>query len=142
MNAILTPLADQPTDLITARLYELRKRERHLQIELLTYLAELERRDAFLQLGVSSMFAYLTDHLGYTRSAAFRRHTAAGLLARFPCLADYLADGRLNLTTLVELRHVLDEARLEEILARAAGRTEEEVKVLVASLAPREPPPD
>jgi hypothetical protein len=37
-----------------------------------------------------------------TKASAFRRTTAARLLARFPVVADYLADGRLNLTTLVE----------------------------------------
>ncbi len=68
--------------------------------------------------------------------------TAARLLARFPVLADYLADGRLNLTTLVELRDVLDKADLVEILDRAAGRTEDQVKELVASLRPQPAPAD
>jgi len=42
----------------------------------------------------------------------------------------------------VALRDVLDEARLDEILGRAAGRTEEEVERLVAALAPRPAPAD
>jgi 5-methylcytosine-specific restriction endonuclease McrA len=57
-------------------------------------------------------------------------------------VADYLTDGRLNLTTLVELRDVLDEAHLIEVLDRAAGRTEEQVKQLVAALRPRPAPAD
>ena len=77
-----------------------------------------------------------------TKASAFRRTTAARLLARFPLVADYLADGRLNLTTLVELRDVLDEAHLVEILDRAAGRTEDQVKELVASLRPQPAPAD
>jgi hypothetical protein len=52
-----------------------------------------------------------------------------------------LADGRLNLTTLVELRDVLDEAHLVEILNRAAGRTEQ-VKELAAALRPQPAPAD
>ncbi len=138
----LSSLADQPVDHLTARLYELRRRERDLLVEFLVYLAELDRRRAYLELGFSSLFAFLTDYLGYTRSAAFRRTTAARLLARFPVVAEHLADGRLNLTTLVELRDVLDEERLPEILARAAGRTEDQVKELVAALRPREAPAD
>jgi len=46
------------------------------------------------------------------------------------------------LTTLVELRDVLCEERLREILDRAAGRTEDQVKELVGALAPRPAPPD
>src|SRR5262249_45833549 len=84
----------------------------------------------------------LTDHLGLTRSAAFRRTTAARLVARFPLVCDYLADGRLGLTTLVELRDVLDEAHVREILDRAAGRTEDQVKELVAALRPQSAPVD
>src|SRR5882672_2615729 len=87
-------------------------------------------------------FAFCTGHLGLTGSASFRRITAARMIERFPVLADCIADGRLNLTTLVELRDVLSEERLAEILDRSAGRTEEEVKLLVASYRPRPAPDD
>jgi len=127
---------------LTDRLYELRKQGRSLLVELLAYLAELDRRRLALELGFPSTFAFLTDHLGYTKSAAFRRITAARLAARFPIVLSYLADGRLGLTTLVELRDVLEEPRLGEILDRAAGRTEEQVRELVAALRPRPAPMD
>ena len=90
----------------------------------------------------SSLFSFCTDRLGLTKASAFRRTAAARLLARFPVIAEYLADGRLNLTTLVELRDVLDEAHATEILDRAAGRTEDQVKQLVAALRPQPAPPD
>jgi 5-methylcytosine-specific restriction endonuclease McrA len=102
----------------------------------------VDRRHLYLDMAFSSLFAFATGSLGYSKAAAFRRTTAARLLARFPVVADYLADGRLNLTTLVELRDVLREERVDEILGRAAGRTEDEVKELVAALAPRPAPPD
>jgi hypothetical protein len=111
-------------------------------VEFLACLAELERRRLHLDLGFASTFAFCTDHLGLTKGSAFRRTTAARLLGRFPIVADYLADGRLNLTTLVELREVLSEKHLTEILDRAAGRGEEEVKMLVAALRPQPEPPD
>ena len=138
----MNSLADLPTGALTARLYEIRKAERGLLVEFLTYLGELDRRRTYLELGFPSLFAFLTDHLGYTRSAAFRRSTAARLVVRFPVLCDPLADGRLCLTTLVELRDVLDAERLDEIVARAAGRTEDEVRQLVAALQPRPEPMD
>jgi len=39
---------------ITARLYEIRKQERGLLVEFLTYLAEVDRRRLYLELGFSS----------------------------------------------------------------------------------------
>jgi hypothetical protein len=138
----LPSLADISSDRLTARLYELRVEERQRLVEFLAYLAELERRRLHLDLGFTSTFAFCTDHLGLTKAAAYRRTTAARLLGRFPVVATYLADGRLNLTTLVELREVLCEEKLGEILDRAAGRSEEDVKMLVAALRPQPEPPD
>jgi len=135
-------LSQLPSHALTARLYELRKQERELLVEFLAYLAELDRRQLYLELGFSSTFAFLTEHLGYTKSAAFRRTTAARLVARFPVVLAHLGDGRLCLTTLVELRDVLEEDGLAEILDRAAGRNEEQVRALVAALRPRPAPPD
>src|SRR5687767_13675540 len=135
-------LADLPDHALTTRLFEIRKHERSLLVELLGLLAELDRRRTVLALGYSSLFSFCTDRLGLTKASAFRRTTAARLLARFPVIAEYLADGRLNLTTLVELRDVLDEAHATQILDRAAGRTEDQVKELVAALRPQPAPPD
>jgi hypothetical protein len=128
-----------PSSALTARLYEIRRQERELLVEFLVYLAEVDRRKLYLELGFPSLFAFLTDYLGFTRSSAFRRSTAARMLARRPDVGEHLADGRLCLTTLVELRDVLDEPG---ILDRAAGRSEEQVKQLVASLRPQPEPLD
>jgi 5-methylcytosine-specific restriction endonuclease McrA len=136
---VLTELSDQA---LTGRLLRIRKEERRLLVECLGCLAELDRRKAVLSLGYGSLFSFCTEFLSMTKASAFRRTTAARLLARFPLVAEYLADGRLNLTTLVELRDVLDEAHLVEILDRAAGRTEDQVKQLVASLRPQPAPAD
>ncbi len=122
---------------LTARLYEIRKSERGLLVEFLGCLAELERRNVIVELGFATTFEFCTDHLGLTRGSAFRRTKAARLLGRFPVIAEYLTDGRLNLTNLVELRDVLDESNVVELLDRASGRTEEEVKRLVVALRPQ-----
>jgi hypothetical protein len=139
---MIEALADLPDETLARRLLEIRKQERRLLVEFLRCLAELDRRRTVVAQGFPSLFVFCTDFLGLSKASAFRRTTAARLLARFPLVADHLADGRLNLTTLVELRDVLDEAHLAEILDRAAGRTEEQVKELVASLRPRAAPAD
>ena len=139
---MIVTLADLPDETLTRRLLEIRKQERRLLVEFLGYLAELDRRKTVVAQGYPSLFSFCTDFLGLSKASAFRRTTAARLLARFPLVAEYLADGRLNLTTLVELRDVLDEAHLVEILDGAAGRTEEQVKELVAALRPQAAPAD
>jgi hypothetical protein len=135
-------LTDLSDDALVGRLVQIRKQERSLLVEFLRHLAELDLRKTVLALGFPSLFSFCVEFLGLTKAAAFRRTTAARLLGRFPLVAAYLGDGRLNLTTLVELRDVLDEAHLVEILNRAAGRTEEQVKELVAALRPRVALPD
>jgi 5-methylcytosine-specific restriction endonuclease McrA len=127
---------------LTSRLYSLRGAERKLLVEFLSYLGELDARKIYLELGFSSTFAFCTDHLGLSKGSAYRRTIAARLIVRFPLLAEYLTDGRLGLTALVELREVLDAENLRSVLDRAAGRTEEEVKVLAATLRPLPAPPD
>jgi len=127
---------------LTNRLYELRSDERQLLVEFLAHLGELDRRKVAVDLGFPSSFEFCVQHLGLSSSATFRRLTAARLLMRFPILADYLREGRLGLTTLVVLRDVLCDERLGEILDRASGRTEDEVRALVAALAPRPAVPD
>jgi hypothetical protein len=138
----MSTLSDVPDDVLVDRLVHIRKHECSLLVELLRYLGELDRRRVVLALGYSSLFSFCVEALGLTKAAAFRRTTAARLMARFPLVADYLMDGRLNLTTLVELRDILDESHLVEILERAAGRTEDQVKELVAKLRPQPAPAD
>ncbi len=142
MREDMDDLCKLPTDALTARLYEIRKEERALLVEFLKHLAEIDRRGAALAMGFPSLFAFCVDYLGLSRGSAYRRKHAARLMSRFPVIAEYLADGRLNLKNLVELKDVLEEARLIEILDRAAGRTEEQVKQLVATLRPQPPMPD
>jgi hypothetical protein len=139
---MIVNLANLPAEALTRRLLEIRKQERSLLVEFLGYLAELDRRKTVVVQGYPSLFSFCTDFLGLSKASAFRRTTAARLVARFPLVAEYLGDGRLNLTTLVELRDVLDEAHLVEILDGAAGRTEEQVKELVAALRPQAAPAD
>jgi 5-methylcytosine-specific restriction endonuclease McrA len=72
--------------------------------------------------------------LRLSESSACRRISAARLLARFPKIAGYLLASRLTLMSLVALKDVLDDANVEELLERSAGRSEPEVRQLVLRL--------
>jgi 5-methylcytosine-specific restriction endonuclease McrA len=134
--------SDLSDDALTGRLLEISKAERGMLVECLRCLIEVQQRRTALAQGHPSLFSYCTEVLRYSKASAYRRTTAARLLARFPVVGDYLADGRLNLTNLVELREVLDEEHLVEILNRAVGRTEDQVKGLAAELRPQAAPAD
>ena len=54
-----------------------------------------------------SLFHFIVEFLGYSKGAAARRMKAARLLGRYPVIERYLADDRLNLTTLCKLYPVL-----------------------------------
>jgi len=120
MGELHTSFEGVPSSALTARLYEIRRQERSLLVEFLHTLAEVERRRVHLDLAFPSLFAFLREHLGCSKAAAFRRSTAARLLVRFPEA----------------------EAGPFEVLDRASGRTEDEVQALVASYLPREAPAD
>jgi 5-methylcytosine-specific restriction endonuclease McrA len=125
---------------LVALTYEQCKTERELLVDNLWALAVLDKRKAVVALGYSSLFAFCREYLGLSKPETWRRTTAARLLMRFPILAEHLADKRLSLGSVCELRDVLEECRLDEILSRAAGRTEEEVEALVAALKPQPAP--
>jgi len=69
-----------------------------------------------------------------TRALATCLRASAG---EFPGLEAPLRDGRLSLTTAVTLRPVLTRENLGEMVARAAYKTDEETRHLVATLQPR-----
>src|SRR5262249_39109262 len=111
-------LAELSSDALTTRLTELRGSERLSLVEFLWYLGEMDRRRSHLGLGYPSLFAYCTDALRLPKASAFRRTTSARLLARFPIAAEYLADGRLCLTTFVLLKDVLEDENHLDLLDR------------------------
>ena len=138
---ILPSLSDLSSNELHARLGSLRAKEREGLVSFLHCLAEIERRKVHAELGFPSIFAYLVERLGLSKCCAFRRSVGARLMARFPVVAELLAHGRLNLTSIVALRDVLDDENHTTVLERAAHMTEDEVKDLAAELTPPPPPP-
>src|SRR5262245_48334713 len=132
-------LASLSSATLTARLGELLGEERSLQVEFLQCLAEYEARSIYLEQGYSSLFSYLTEGLHLAGGSAYRRMVGARLLRRFPVLADALRDGRLSLTTLAELKAVLDATNVVELIERVSFQSKEKVQVLVATLRPSSP---
>src|SRR5512142_806913 len=114
--------------------------ERDRQVDFLRYLDAFDAREAFRDAGFASLWEYCLKELALREGAAGRRIGAMRVLRAFPRLEAPLRDGRLSLTTVVTLRPVLSEESLDEVVARAAYKTDEETRHLVATLQPRTAP--
>ena len=126
---------------LSARLADLLTRERAALGEFLVALADFDRRRRWLELGHSSLFYFLHRELGLSKGAAFYRKTAAELIQRFPEIVEPLRDGRLCLTSVVELRKVLTPENRDEVLPRFFQLSKQEAKAVSAALRPDEAAP-
>lgn len=91
----LQKLTDQQVE---QSLKSLIQKEREILSEIVAHILEIERRKFFLKMAYSSLFDYLTKHLGYSAGSAQRRIDAARLMKEIPELSAKLESGVLNLS--------------------------------------------
>src|SRR6266508_2978608 len=125
----------------TARLAELLRREHAAMADFLVALADFDRRRLWLELGHSSLFYLLTRELGLSKASAFYRKKAAELIQEFPEVVEPLRDGRLCLTSIVELSKVLTCENQRDVLPRFFHLSKQEAKAVSAELRPNEAAP-
>ncbi|HEY6910870.1 MAG TPA: HNH endonuclease [Myxococcales bacterium] len=122
------------------RLADLLRRERAELAEFLLALAEFDEQRGWLELGHSSLFDFLHRELGLSRGAAHYRKTAAGLVRQFPEIVEPLRDGRLCITSVVEVAKVLTVENRHEVLPRFFRRSRRDAMALAAALQPSAAP--
>jgi hypothetical protein len=83
----------------------------------------------------------LHRELGLSKSAAHFRKVAAELVGRFPEIVEPLRDGRLCITSVVELAKVISPENRAEVLPRFFHRSKREAMEVVAELRPAESVP-
>src|SRR5689334_21581793 len=142
MNIDTAALETVSSEVIVDRLSWHLSDEIEAKVAFLVDLATLDQRKYALNAGYPSLWALLTKRFGMSDKKARRRVTAARLMARFPQIAGYLLRGDLELSCLCELRDVLEEGTVDEVLERAKGLTLDEVRVLVATIRPKPVAPD
>src|SRR5712692_3942429 len=136
-NFLTTAAALSDQDLL-ASLSALAGREREASVELVAHLAALDARPSvYLAQGYGSLHAYCTQALRLSEDAASNRIEAARACRRFPLILDLLASGEMTLTSVRLLGRHLTPANHQAVLARARGRSRQQIDVLVAELAPR-----
>jgi hypothetical protein len=125
----------------THRLQDLLRRERLALADFLVALAEFDEARLWVELGHTSLFYFLHRELGLSKGAAHYRKTAAELVQGFPEIVEPLRDGRLCLTTVVEVANVLTPENRAEVLPRFFGLSKREAQEVAAELRPCEAPP-
>src|SRR5512133_2125531 len=91
----------------TTRLAELLRSEHHALADFLVALAVFDRERRWVDLGYDGLFPFLTRELGLSKGAAYYRKTAAELVQRYPEVIEPLRQGKLCITSVVELAKVI-----------------------------------
>ncbi len=138
---MLSSVAQLSNDELLARVKHLVERERGATASLVAHLAELDQRRLYLAEGCSSLFAYCTQVLYLSESAAYRRIEAARMVRRFPVILEMLEQGSVNLTTVVLLGTHLTKENHQEVLKEAWHKSKRQVEELCARLHPQPPVP-
>jgi hypothetical protein len=126
---------------LSARLFDLLRRERSAMAEFLVALADFDRRRAWTELGYSSLFHFLHRELGMSKGAAHYRKTAAELIQRVPEVVEPLRSGRICITSIIELAKVVTPENRHEVLPRFYNCSRQEAKAVSAELCPAEAAP-
>jgi HNH endonuclease len=132
-------LKSLPDDELLAGLSRVVERRNQITAEFLAYLAELDERQLFLDLGFASLFEYCVLALGLCESTAGRHIAAARVCRNHPEVFALVASGALHASALSLLRkHLTPEnaGQLFELCTRMSARKVEEL------LAARFPRPD
>jgi hypothetical protein len=98
MNEMTKPLTHCTNAELNLQLVSLVAKERQMLTEIILHIQEISRRKAHLEMGFSSMFQYMTEHLKYSPGSAIRRLDAAKIAKEPPEVLTELQTGNLNLS--------------------------------------------
>jgi len=132
-----TSLSKVSDDDLLRRLSELLQNSRRVEAELVAHIGEVDARRLYAREAAPSMFAYCTNVLNLSEHEAYLRIGVARASRAHPVLLEMLAEGRLNLSAIARLGPHLTEANRDTVLARAVGKSKQEIEALIAELAPK-----
>ena len=98
---------------LTNNLKSLISKEREILSQILEHILEIDRRKFYLKMAYSSLFDYLTKHLGYSAGSAQRRIDAARLMKDVPELSEKLESGSLNLSQVSLVQKAIRQKKVQ-----------------------------
>src|SRR3954467_4926991 len=130
----LKSLAD---DALLAGLSRIVGRRNQITAEFLAYVAELDERQVFLDLGFPSLFEYCVQTLGLCESTAGRHIAAARVCRKHPQAFAMVASGALHASALSLLRKHLTLENAGELFELCKRKSARKVEELLAARFPR-----
>ena len=117
--------------LVVEKLKQLVASERRITAEIIAHIQEIDQKKIFAQLGYPSLFAFLTEHIGYAAASAQRRIEAARLLSAVPEVKNEIKSGALNLSQVALVAQAVRQKikEMPEVQIKA-----EDKKVLLQSI--------
>jgi 5-methylcytosine-specific restriction endonuclease McrA len=104
--------------------------------DFLVALADFDRRALWRELGHSCLFYYLQRELRLSDGAAHFRKVAARLIQRFPEVVEPLREGKLCITSIVELARVMTPENRAETLPQFFPMSKRQAKAVAAAILP------
>jgi hypothetical protein len=123
-------------------LAELLRREHHAMADFILALATFDREKRWRDLEYTSLFSFLRGGLGLSAGAAQYRKTAAELVQRYPEVEEALRQGKLCLSSAIELAKVLTPENVSDVLPRFFGLSSRDAAAVAVSIRPVEHPPE
>src|SRR6478735_5347355 len=130
-------LKSMADDELLAGLSRIVGRRSQITSEFLAYLAELDQRQLFLDLGFSSLFEYCVEALGLCESTAGRYIAAARVCRNHPQVFEMVASGALHASALSLLRKHLTTENAKELFELCTRQSARKVEELLAARFPR-----
>ena len=112
-------------------------KSRRNEADLLAYLAEVDRRQLYLEQGCSSMFGYCTDVLHFSEATAFRRIAVARTARTVPLLLERIREGALHVAGAKLLTPTLTPENHVELLDLARHKSKRAIEKILADRAPK-----
>lgn len=113
------------------------KKERQIQYEFLCYLIEVDRRKLYVAEGYSSLFAFLTQSLGYSESSALKRTQIVRRATQLPELLWAIQEGKLSLSAAGKLCPYLRRDNFEKLVGECEGKPVKKVEEVIVKYYPK-----
>ena len=111
--------------------------ERKIQFQFLSYLSEVDRRKLYATEGYPSLFAFLTEYLGYSESSALKRTQIVRKARKLPLLYFAIEEGRLSLSAASRLCPFLSDENFERMVGECERRSVREVERIIVKHFPK-----
>ena len=104
--------------------------------DFLVALADFDRQRLWVELGHASVFYYLHRDLKLSKGAAHYRKVAARLIQEFPEVVAPFREGKLCISSVVELARVITPENSAEVLPRFFYLSKQEAKAVAVEICP------